>query len=52
MTNEEIIEEILHEAGKHGLLFEVLDEAKKIMDNDKSIDRAQAYQIAFDEWVK
>jgi hypothetical protein len=52
MTNEEIIEEILHEAGEYGLLSEVLDTARKIMLEDPKLDRVSAYEQAFNEWVK
>ena len=52
MTNEEIIEEILYEAATHGLLSEVIEEAKKIFFSNPKIDRVTAYQMAFDEWVK
>lgn len=52
MTNEEIIQEILFEAGTHGLLNEVLETAKKLMDQEPSLDRALAYEIALKEWVK
>ena len=34
MTNEEIIQEILHEADEHGLMREVITEARKIMDEN------------------
>ena len=52
MTNEEYIEEILFEAAKYGLLNEVLETAKKILFQDPKMDRAMAYQIALEEWVK
>jgi hypothetical protein len=52
MTSEEIIEEILYEAGEYGLLTEVLDTAKKIMQEDPKLDRVSAYEQALSEWVK
>ena len=52
MTNEEFIQEILFEAGQYGVLNEVIEEAKKILDNDRNIDRVLAYQMALKEWVK
>lgn len=52
MTNEEIIQEILYEASQYGLLTEVLDTARKILDSDHKIDRVVAYQMALEEWVK
>ena len=52
MTSENIIEEILYQASEAGLLHEVLDEAKKILEQNSKIDRALAYQMAYDEWVK
>lgn len=52
MTNEEIIEEILYEANKYGLLTEVIDTAKQIMQNEPKIERVVAYEMALEEWVK
>ena len=52
MTNEEIIQEILHEADEYGLMKEVIAEASKIMDENPKIDRVIAYEQAFNEWVK
>jgi hypothetical protein len=52
ITNEEIIDEILHEAGKFGLLNEVIDTAKKIMEQYPNTDRVVAYEQALMEWVK
>lgn len=52
ITSEEIIDEILHEASKYGLLSEVIDEAKKILQTNPKLDRVSAYEQAFQEWVK
>lgn len=52
MTNEEHIEEILHDADEYGLRIEVLTTARQIMDENPKIERVDAYQMAFDEWVK
>lgn len=52
MTSEDIIQEILHEASSYNLLYEVIETAKKIMENEPKIDRATAYELAFKEWVK
>jgi hypothetical protein len=52
MTNEEQIEEILFEADSYGLRVEVIAEAKKIMQEQPSLDKVLAYQLAFDEWIK
>ena len=52
VTSEEIIEEILYEAGEYGLLSEVIDTARKIMLEDPKIDRVSAYEQALSEWVK
>jgi hypothetical protein len=52
MTNEEIIQEILYEASKYGLLSEVIDTAKSILDKEPNMDRVLAYDMAFKEWVK
>ena len=47
MTNEELIQEILYEAHEHGLMSNVLEVAKNIIDNDPKIDRVLAYEKAF-----
>ena len=52
MTSEEQIEEILLEAHAYGLWKEVLDSAKKIMDENPKIDRVSAFEEAFNDWVK
>jgi hypothetical protein len=52
MTNEELIEEILIEASAYGLRWEVNEWARKEMEKNPKIDKVQAYQNAFDEWVK
>lgn len=52
MTNEEIIDEILHEASKYGLRKEVIDTAKEILENSPKVDRVSAFEMAFQEWVK
>lgn len=52
MTNEEMIEEILMEAHAYGLRKEVSDDAKKILDENPTLDRVSAFEIAFNDWVK
>ena len=52
MSTEEQIEEILLEAHSYGLWKEVLDSAKKIMDENPKIDRVSAFEEAFNDWVK
>lgn len=52
MSNEQQIEEILTEASAFGLRIEVIETARKIMDELPSIDKVDAYQQAFLEWVK
>jgi hypothetical protein len=52
MTNEEQIEEILMEASAYGLRLEVIEWAKKEMVVNPNIDKVDAYQQAFSEWVK
>jgi hypothetical protein len=50
MTNEEQVEEILIEAAAHGLRIEVMEYAKKYMDEGhRPVD---AYQMAYHEWIK
>ena len=52
MTSEDIIQEILYEANSYGLLYEVIDTAKKIMEREPKVDRVEAYEAALKEWVK
>lgn len=52
MTAEEQIEEILLEADSYGLWREVLDDAKKLMEENPKRDRVSAYEEAFNDWVK
>jgi hypothetical protein len=49
MTNEEIVEEILHEASVFGIMKEVINQAGQIMLNNPKIDRVIAYETAFNE---
>lgn len=50
MTESEQIEEILWEASAYGLRIEVINAARKFM--DEGHNRLLSYQMAFNEWVK
>lgn len=50
--NEETIEEILIEASAYGLRLEVVEFAKKNMEQDPTMDRVDAYIRAFNDWIK
>lgn len=52
MTESEEIEEILMEASAHGLRVEVMEWAKKEMDENPKLRKVDAYTLAFHEWVK
>lgn len=52
MSNEEHIEEILMEASAYGLRLEVIEFAKKNMEEDPNMDRLTAYIHAFNDWIK
>ena len=52
MSNEEMIEEILMEASAYGLRLEVIEFAKKNMEQDPNMDRIDAYIHAFNDWIK
>lgn len=52
MSNEELIEEILMEASAYGLRLEVIEFAKKNMEQDPTMDRIDAYIYAFNDWIK
>jgi hypothetical protein len=50
MTVEEQIEEILIEASTYGLRSEVVEWAKKFMNN--GYERIEAYELAYSELIK
>jgi hypothetical protein len=52
MTESEQIEEILIEAASYGLRLEVIETASKVVDSNSNIKPIDAYQKAFNEWVK
>jgi hypothetical protein len=52
MTESEEIEEILMEAHAHGLRVEVMDWARKELEENPKMRKVDAYTIAFNEWVK
>ena len=52
MSNEELIEEILMEASAYGLRLEVIEFAKKNMEQDPTMDRIDAYIHSFNDWIK
>ena len=52
MSTEEQIEEILLEAHSYGQWREVLDDAKKLMEENPKRDRVSAFEEAFNDWVK
>ena len=52
MTNEERIEEILIDAHSYGLRIEVIETAKRILEEDPRKDKVVAYEEAFREWIK
>ena len=52
MTESEEIEEILMEAEAFGMRGEVMDWAKKEMDQNPTMRKVDAYHQAFYEWCK
>jgi hypothetical protein len=52
MTNEEQIEEIMMEADVCGLRTEVLETARKYMQENPKLDKILAYEYAYADWVK
>jgi len=52
MTDSEHIEELLYEAHAYGMRAEVMDWAKKEMEENPKLSRVDAYELAFREWVK
>lgn len=52
MTESEQIEEILHEASAYGLRTEVMESARKELEANPKMRKIDAYEIAYNEWVK
>jgi hypothetical protein len=52
MTEEQQIEEILLESHSYGLAQEVMEWAKKEMEENPRMRKVDAYELAFKEWVK
>ena len=48
----EHVELILREANAHGLHWEVDTYAKKLINKKPEINIVEAYQMAYEEWVK
>jgi len=49
MTNEEIVEEILHEASTLGIMHSVISRASAIMETEPKIERVIAFEKAYNE---
>ena len=47
ISNAEHLEEILHEANAYGIRLETIQLASKYMDDDKTLKRIDAFQLAF-----
>lgn len=52
MTHEEEIEEILFEASAHGMMIEVMEWAKKELEENPQLSRVDAYHRGYLEWCK
>jgi len=52
MTESEQIEEILMESHSLGLAQEVMDWAKKELEENPRMRRVDAYELAYKEWIK
>lgn len=48
MTNEEIIDELLHEAEKFRVREEVLESARVLLDKNPKMERVDAVKLALD----
>lgn len=47
MTNEEIIDEILHEASELNLMYEVIELSKTLLQSNPKMERVNAFELAF-----
>lgn len=52
MSNEEIIDEILHEASELKIRAQVIEIFKKITDTNPKMDRVDAMELAFNHVKK
>jgi len=52
MTESQEIEEILIESYAYGMRDEVMDWAKKELEENPKMRKVDAYHIAFNEWCK
>jgi hypothetical protein len=48
MSNEEIIDELLHEAAKFRVREEVLESARILLDKNPKMERVEAVKLALD----
>lgn len=48
MSNEEIVDELLHEAEKLRVREEVLESARRILELNPKMDRVDAYRLSLD----
>ena len=47
ISNEEHLEEILYEANAYGIRLEVVQLASKLQEENKTLSKVDAYQLAF-----
>lgn len=47
MTNEEIIDEILHEASDLNVRYEVIELTNKLLETNPKMERVDAFEVAF-----
>jgi hypothetical protein len=47
MTNEEIIDEILHEASELNLMYEVIELTNKLLESNPKMERVDAFELSF-----
>jgi hypothetical protein len=52
LTDEQHIEEILEEASAYGLRYEVEVFAERLLDEDPTLSRLDAYVMAYHDWIK
>jgi len=48
MTNEEIVDELLHEAEKLRVREEVIESARRILELNPKMDREEAYRLSLE----
>jgi len=51
MTNSELLDEILYECHQKGIVHEVMEKVKQMLDKNPLLDKVDAYQIVYQQII-